>query len=148
MLWIIQTRTSFEGPSWQWNLRASLRSGLQGLWVAWVGRCRRRFGQDLHFPGTSLRSSSSPLNALEDRECFHRGYVRRRDGEKIWGATSVTKVRDSVFAEDTEDDDLYSVVFSEFLVDCIQRNFLPILEVMWMTSPRRSPKIRSWIFTR
>ena len=95
-----------------------------------VGRCRRRFGQDLHFPGTSLRSSSSPLNALEDRECFHRGYVRRRDGEKIWGATSVTKVRDSVFAEDTEDDDLYSVVFSEFLVDCIQRNFLPILEVM------------------
>lgn len=42
----------------------------------------------------------------------------------------MTKVRDSVFAEDTEDDDLYSVVFSEFLVDCIQRNFLPILEVM------------------
>lgn len=77
----------------------------------------------------SLRSSSSPLKALEDRK-FHLVYVHRRDGEKIWGATSVTKVRDSVFVEDTEDDDFLFFTFSEVLVDCIQRNCLPILEVM------------------
>jgi hypothetical protein len=49
----------------------------------------------------------------------------RRDGEKIWGATSVTKVRDSVFVEDTEDDDddfIFFLIFSEVLVDCMQRN--------------------------
>ena len=88
VLWIIQTRTSFTGPSWQLNLRASLRSGFTRIvsclgWsssTSFWSRPAFSWNKALEAPPRLWRPWRTENYIL----CMYIEGMERRFGERLW----------------------------------------------------------------